>query len=158
MGAFQELLERDGDIFSRYHFAPGHITASAMLVSSDWDAIVLVDHRRFGVWLQPGGHVEPDDAGLRAAALREAVEECGPLELEVVGFLDLDVHAIPAAKGEPPHAHYDVRFLCRVLSGDLAHTGEVLAAEWFALDGAPDRLGSSVDRLIEKVRSVAPSA
>lgn len=156
--AFRELIALPGDIFSRDHFDPGHITASAMLVSDDWASVVLVDHRRLGVWLQPGGHVDPTDTSLRAAALREAVEECGPLELEVLGFFDLDVHQIPAAKGEPAHAHYDLRFLCQVRSGELAHTGEVEAVEWFPLDATPARLGSSVDRLVAKVQRAAPEA
>ncbi|MBW8810801.1 MAG: NUDIX domain-containing protein, partial [Lysobacter sp.] len=34
-------------------------------------------HRKGGFWVQCGGHLEPDDATLSAAALREATEESG---------------------------------------------------------------------------------
>src|SRR5262249_53170046 len=45
-------------------------------------------------------------------ALREAREESGLPDLAFLSdaILDLDVHAIPAGKGEPPHLHHDVRY------------------------------------------------
>ena len=39
--------------------------------------------RELGRWLQTGGHIEPEDASLEAAALREAGEESGLADLEL---------------------------------------------------------------------------
>ena len=153
---YSALLTRPGNIFSRDHFVPGHVTASAVLLSDDGASVGLVDHIRFGVWIQPGGHVEPEDGSLLGAAMREAREECGDLRFELgqpVPF-DMDVHDIPAGRGEPAHAHYDVRFLLQVTGGQLTATDEVADARWFRLDEPPDRLGSSVARMIERVRQL----
>ncbi|MGD9955447.1 MAG: NUDIX domain-containing protein, partial [Candidatus Nanopelagicales bacterium] len=56
---------------------PGHITASALVISPDRRRVLLTLHPNVGLWLQMGGHLEPGDAGLRAAAAREALEESG---------------------------------------------------------------------------------
>jgi 8-oxo-dGTP pyrophosphatase MutT (NUDIX family) len=50
-----------------------------------------------------------------AVAHKEAREESGIDQFEQVlpGIFDLDVHSIPARKGEPEHFHYDVRYLLR---------------------------------------------
>ncbi len=151
---YSDLLNVTGEIFSRDHFEPGHVTASSVLLSEDGASVALVDHIRFGVWIQPGGHVEPADDSLLEAAMRETREECGALRLELGQPLpfDMDVHDIPAGRGEPAHSHYDVRFLLRVVGGELAAADEVADARWFPLDGPPDRLASSVARLIERVR------
>jgi 8-oxo-dGTP pyrophosphatase MutT (NUDIX family) len=92
----------------------GHVTASAVVARPDGEAFLLVFHRKLGRWLQPGGHVEHEDASAFDAALREAREETGIAEFESpLGrtILDVDVHGIPARKKEPAHHHFDVRFL-----------------------------------------------
>ena len=53
---------------------PVHITASALVVGRR--GIVLLVHRRLGIWLQPGGHVDPGETPWEAAR-RETVEETG---------------------------------------------------------------------------------
>ena len=52
-----------------------HVTTGALLVRST--EILLVEHRAYGIVLQPGGHVEPTDVTLADAAERELVEETG---------------------------------------------------------------------------------
>ena len=47
--------------FARDHFEPGHLTASAFVVSPASDAVLLIFHRKLGIWVQPGGHIEADD-------------------------------------------------------------------------------------------------
>ena len=39
--------------------------------------VLLTLHPRLGRWVQLGGHCEPGDADITAAALREATEESG---------------------------------------------------------------------------------
>jgi hypothetical protein len=49
-----------------------HFTASAFVVDETGARTCLVQHVKLGRLLQPGGHIEPSDLSLEAAALREA--------------------------------------------------------------------------------------
>ncbi len=90
----------------------GHVTGSAWVVDPRARTVALVRHRKLARWLQPGGHVEPGDADVRATAHREACEELTlALPAPVVGIYDVDVHEIPARDDEPAHLHYDLRYL-----------------------------------------------
>jgi 8-oxo-dGTP pyrophosphatase MutT (NUDIX family) len=109
----------------------GHVTASAVVARASGAEFLLVFHRKLDRWLQPGGHVEPDDATVFDAAVREAREETGLLGFAAPlgnAILDLDVHPIPASDREPAHLHYDVRFL--LTSGDGGEPAS--GAAWFA--------------------------
>ncbi len=114
------LLGGSPEPFSRRSFRPGHITASGLVLTADARRVLLIFHRRLERWLQPGGHVEPEDADLATAAEREVLEETGvaldaSLPRVVVG---VDVHEIPPRKpDEPPHLHHDVVFRFRALPG-----------------------------------------
>lgn len=127
-----ELLASPGDVLSRRHFEPGHFTASAFVVSADRTALALVHHERLGRWLQPGGHIEPEDADVVAAAVREVEEETGiTVDGSVgIGVFDVDVHAIPAHGDEPAHRHYDVRFLSTASSDEMVAGDGVAAVRW----------------------------
>lgn len=127
-------LDLPADSFSRNSFHSGHFTASGFVVSPDRLSLLLVHHAKLRKWLQPGGHVEPDDVDLESAARREIAEETGLGELEARGLVDLDIHRFPKGDGGPAHDHLDVRFgflagLWQVRAGD--GTAEV---GWFRLD------------------------
>jgi 8-oxo-dGTP pyrophosphatase MutT (NUDIX family) len=127
------LAQSPGDAFSRYVYDPGHVTASGFVVSPDDSAVLLVHHRRLQRWVQPGGHVDPTGERVVEAARREVVEETGVggLTLAEPGIFDVDVHDVPAGKGEPRHKHFDVRFLFRTDAWDLAAAAdEVGDAVW----------------------------
>ena len=89
----------------------GHLTASAWIVDPAGTRALLTHHRKANRWFQPGGHAD-GDPDLRRAALREAREETGltTLRFASAAIYDVDVHPIPARKGEPAHEHFDVRF------------------------------------------------
>ena len=91
---------------------PGHVTASAWIVSADHSRFLLTHHRKLGCWLQLGGHAD-GDADVAAVALREAREESGMEHFDLFGPgpIDVDVHDIPARPGESAHEHHDFRFL-----------------------------------------------
>lgn len=163
----RELLGREGDPFSRAHVDPGHFTASAFLLSPDQEQVLLILHGKLGLWLQPGGHVEPEDRDIFAAALRETEEEAGATDV-VVGpgsprLLDLDIHEIPAnpGKGEPAHAHYDVRVLLQARSWDLVAGSDAVDARWVPLDqvrdaGTDDSVRRAVRKLQRRLRWADP--
>ncbi|HEB54127.1 MAG TPA: NUDIX domain-containing protein, partial [bacterium] len=102
---------------------PGHVTASAWILSPTGEAVLLTHHKKLARWLQLGGHVD-GEAAIERACLREAREESGMVEFTFVPWaegelvpLDLDVHTIPAHGREPQHLHWDVRFLLRAGPG-----------------------------------------
>ncbi len=119
------LLGQSSDPFSRSTFDPGHVTASGVVLTPDLGRVLLIFHRRLRRWLQPGGHVEPDDPDLVAAARREILEETGVrLDARVPPVMvGVDLHQIPARPDEPPHLHHDVvfRFIAE---------GDRVAPEW----------------------------
>ncbi|MFZ9394130.1 MAG: NUDIX hydrolase [Ilumatobacteraceae bacterium] len=116
------------------HSGPVHITASGILVSDAGDKVALHLHKRLGMWLQPGGHIEPGESPADGA-LREATEEIGvAVRHERDGGLlfHLDVH--PGPKG---HTHLDLRYLLRAPeTPPRPAAGESTEAAWFAWDGA----------------------
>lgn len=120
---------------SRHTFVPGHLTASAFVLSPERDAVLLIFHKKLGIWVQPGGHIEPEDPSLLHAALREVSEEVGLTLPEgvVASVFDLDIHAIPARKDEPAHEHFDVRYCFIAPTRDFMASDEVADARWAPL-------------------------
>lgn len=128
--------------FSRNLFEPGHFTASAFVLSPSRAELLLILHRRLGLWLQPGGHVEASDVSLLAAAEREVREETGVAQPQLlVPYFDLDIHEIPATASTPAHLHFDVRALFLAHDLLLAPASEVADARWFRLEALMDRDG-----------------
>ena len=114
---------------SRDSFDPGHVTASAIVLSPDRIRILLVRHRKLGRWLQPGGHLEPSDVTILGAAEREVLEETGvPVRHDPTPtIIGIDVHTIPATDVEPAHRHFDLVF--RFLAGSAGAPREA-GAVW----------------------------
>lgn len=116
--------DEDGD--------PVHVTASAIVVGER--GVVLHLHKRLGLWLQPGGHIEPGETPAEGA-LREAREETGLDVAHPAGgprLVHVDVH--PGPKG---HTHLDVRFLIEAGNDEPAPAaGESPDARWFGWEEA----------------------
>ncbi len=176
----RELLTSP-DCFSRSHFVPGHFTASSFVLSPDRGSLLLIMHAKLHRWLQPGGHVDPEDTNILAAARREVLEEVGIAQLagplspgervaesarpgegapevrhaqHVVEIFDLDIHPIPAMKGEPGHEHFDVRFLFTAPDTDFTAGSDAKDARWVPLhEVTAEMTDASVMRAIAKLRS-----
>jgi 8-oxo-dGTP pyrophosphatase MutT (NUDIX family) len=131
-------LKAPSEACERSHFLPGHFTASAFVLSPDRRDLILIHHKKLGIWVQPGGHVEPSDADLASAARREVAEEVGLGELDPLGrdgaLFDVDIHTIPARKSEPAHEHFDTRFAFVARTRDFARTEEVADVRWVPLE------------------------
>jgi 8-oxo-dGTP pyrophosphatase MutT (NUDIX family) len=117
---------------------PGHLTASALVVDADGQRTLLTLHPRVGRWIQLGGHCEPGDASLAAAALREATEESGMPGLVIDPEpLHIDVHPITCSLGVPTR-HLDVRFLVQAPEGAVPRiSAESDDLRWWPMDALP---------------------
>jgi 8-oxo-dGTP pyrophosphatase MutT (NUDIX family) len=137
------LVESEPDCFSRKAFVPGHVTGSAFIVCHSTGKVLLHHHRRLKAWLQMGGH-DDGECDPRATALREGREESGLPDLGLLTpeILDVDVHDIPAGKGEPPHQHHDVRYALVTEHPDaiLKAASESLDLAWFTLEEAAEKM------------------
>jgi epoxide hydrolase-like predicted phosphatase len=116
-----------------------HVTGSAIVVGSR--GVVLHRHKRLGIWLQPGGHIDAGETPWEGA-LREAIEETGlQLRLAEPTLVHVDVH--PGPRG---HTHLDLRY---VVTGDDSDPsppdGESPECYWFAW---PDALAMAEPGLI----------
>lgn len=131
------------------------------MLSPDKSKLLLIHHKRFNKWLQPGGHWEDDgEANPQEAAKREAIEETGIGSLTYVAIdpkhplvpFDIGTHAILAnpEKNEADHWHHDFRYV--FVAGDLTldhEAKEVNAAVWVDFD-APE--AKNIPGIIAKLR------
>jgi ADP-ribose pyrophosphatase YjhB (NUDIX family) len=118
-----------------------HFTASAVVLD-DEDRVLLVHHNKIGMWLYPGGHVDPNETPAEAA-VREVVEETG-VQVVVLGepaFAHTAVRSHPAPwtviemdvtdSTVGAHRHIDFVYVCRAFGTDLtAQLEEVSIARW----------------------------
>ena len=103
------LLEKYSNPLDR-NCRPGHLTGSSLIIRPQDSQILVLFHAKLKRWLQPGGHAD-SDGDMARVALREAIEETGIPQLEIVEPpIDLDIHVV-----DPPyedvHEHHDVRYL-----------------------------------------------
>lgn len=145
---FLDFVDSSHACFERSHLA-GHITGSALIVSPDLNSCLLMHHAKLDKWLQMGGHSDGHPIP-HETAMREAEEESGLASLNFLNYwkllapitehplpFDIDIHKIPARKGEPEHFHYDIRYL--VLADPakpLSINEEAKDLRWRTLDDA----------------------
>lgn len=107
-----------------------HVTASAIIVSRR--GVILHRHKILGLWVQPGGHINADEAPADAA-IRETLEETGLKARHFCGdahplVIHVDVH--PGPRG---HTHLDIRYLLVAPDDDpTPPKGESPDVAWFS--------------------------
>ncbi|MEP3848080.1 MAG: NUDIX hydrolase [Paracoccaceae bacterium] len=129
-----ELLQTESRAFCS-STRGGHITASAFIIDTSREHVLLTHHAKLDCWLQLGGHCD----GIRDPAFvarKEAYEESGldcitPITHDL---FDIDIHTIPAHGDMPEHLHFDLRYLFEAnMSMPLQCTSESKALAWVSL-------------------------
>lgn len=147
---YLQYLAGHRDAMSR-QCAPDHLTASALIFSADRDYVLLTLHRRVRRWLQTGGHCEPSDDSLAAAARREAVEESGITELHIhPSPILLARHLVPYCgdRTDPGH-HLDVQYVAWAAPGSLIRRSqESTQLRWWPAASLPPGTDESVQNLV----------
>lgn len=133
--------------------APGHITASTLVLAPDSEDVLLTLHPRLGRWVQLGGHCEDTDADILSAALREATEESGIEGLRMDPELAaIHVHPLTCSLGVPTR-HLDLQFLAYAPAGaQIAISDESLDLKWWPADALPPGIDAGVELLVAAAR------
>lgn len=118
---------------------PAHLTASALVLSPSLDKVLLTLHAKAGLWLQFGGHFEPQDISVLEAATREACEESGIAGLELAPQLvHLDRHRLIASGFGRCREHLDLRYAgVATDEAGFAVSEESLDVRWWPVDDLP---------------------
>jgi 8-oxo-dGTP pyrophosphatase MutT (NUDIX family) len=152
---FEAFLAEHADAVYR-DCRPGHLSASALVLSAGGDQVLLTLHAKERRWLQLGGHCEPTDATLAGAALREATEESGIEGLTLLpGPLRLDRHQVGCHGGS---WHYDVEYVAFAPAGAIAlRSEESLQLAWFPRDRLPEPTDDALRKLVAAAPAASPS-
>jgi 8-oxo-dGTP pyrophosphatase MutT (NUDIX family) len=112
-----------------------HYTASVIIVTDTTPhKVLLIHHRKFDKWMQPGGHQEAYEGPIEAA-IRETKEETGldiTTYLPAVTPLDNDASIIPVPNyliqehipphgTEPEHYHLDQFYVVHIPEQAVQH-------------------------------------
>jgi 8-oxo-dGTP pyrophosphatase MutT (NUDIX family) len=118
---------------------PDHLTAGALVLSDDGRRVLLNLHRKARRWFAFGGHIEPEDPTLAAAAGREATEESGLPDLVVdPDPVHLSKHPVDFCSPRGTVQHLDVRYLAVVPAETVPVVSEEsLDIRWFDVDDLP---------------------
>lgn len=143
-----------------------HCTASVYIISRELPRrVLLVHHKKFDMWVPPGGHKEPHE-NFYETAIREVKEEVG---IDIMTYLSapqiLDDHAcllgapafileerIAAHGNQPEHFHLDITYIVKIPFQRAVHGDESHAIGWFTLEETQDLpIFTNVRKIIETI-------
>ncbi|MTH63299.1 NUDIX hydrolase [Paracoccus shanxieyensis] len=126
---------------------------AALAVVLDGDRVLLVQRRNppdAGLWGFPGGHVEPGETALEAAA-RELAEETGVIARPLAYLDNIDVIE-RGADGALRFHFLLAAVLCAFVSGQPAAADDALDAAWVPLSEVFDGARPCSDRVADVLR------
>lgn len=121
-----------------------HFCVSVYVYDEKEQKVLLIKHKKMGLWVQPGGHVEPNES-MEEAAIREVYEETG-LTVELLGkrvprncdyILPL---AIQKNLVKDDHVHMDFVYVAKVIGNNelIQNIEETDGIKWYSLDEIND--------------------
>ena len=132
-------LDANEDAFLRSNLL-AHMTASAWVVNSRRDKVLMVYHKLYDSWSWTGGHAD-GETDLLAVALREVREETGVTHVRPVReeIYSLEVLTVDGHEKHgvyiPSHLHLNVTYLLEADEQDSLHIcrEENSGVAWFSL-------------------------
>lgn len=121
------------------------IVASCLVIKDG--RLLLIKHKKLGVWIPPGGHVERDEFPSEAA-IRETKEETG-IDVKIIGEDRVIYRSDGASTEKLPftivnedvpyrdgrHNHFDIVYLAKPVDGSLQlNEEEATEIGWFNYD------------------------
>lgn len=129
---------------------PQHLTTGAIVLDPSLERVLLTLHAKAGRWLQFGGHFEPEDTSVLAAATREAREESGLADLVLdPRIVELHRHRLLAPAFGRCEEHLDIRYAGIVApDASFAVSDESLDVAWWPADGMPPETEAELGPLV----------
>ncbi len=131
--------------------APGHVTASTLVLDHSGSQVLLTLHPRLGCWVQLGGHCEDSDDDIVGAALREATEESGVAGLRInPDLVAVHVHPVTCSLGVPTR-HLDLQFVAHASAGaQITVSDESVDLRWWPADAMPTGTDEALAYLVRQ--------
>lgn len=134
-----QLKEYGHKVYSR-EMLQGHMTASAIVLDSQLDKILMVFHHIYNSYTWPGGHADGNE-DLYEVAYKEVVEETGATKIRPVSKKILSVEQllvkehIKNGKKISEHYHYNVTFgfICSEKETLKINSDENSSVEWLEI-------------------------
>lgn len=107
-----QFLTTDSNCFERSN-SYGHFTGSSLIVDDEARKTLLVHHKKYGKWVQAGGHCD----GITDpffTAWEEAFQETGLKDIRPISpwvIADINVEMVPTYRDVPEHLHFDIRYV-----------------------------------------------
>lgn len=117
-----------------------HFCVSVYVINPNNRTFLLINHKKLGKWVQPGGHIELNEDP-EEAAIRETLEETGiaikligqrmPRNQDFIRPLAIQKNII-----KPEHMHIDIVYMAVPSESDTIIINEVESngANWFTID------------------------
>jgi 8-oxo-dGTP pyrophosphatase MutT (NUDIX family) len=126
--------------------------------------VLLVHHKKLGMWLPVGGHIEKNELPT-VCAIREAKEEAG-LDIKIVGEEEhyervrtlAHPKIVQLENIEPGHQHIDLIYFARLKDKSQKIKNEdkgITEVRWFSreeLDAAPELVKMQAIKAIEELK------
>lgn len=130
----------------------------------DEGKVLLVHHKKLGMWLPPGGHINENELPTEAA-VREVKEETG-LDIEIIGEEDhyervkilLHPKIVQLEDIEPGHQHIDLIYFSKLKGKSqkiVLNEEESTKIKWFSkeeLDKVPELVAIQARKAIEELK------